>query len=80
VGLLVDLGLRDETLLARFTGPWALPAAGRAQAAAASTSAMSDRGDLMRLRVIGWYHRALEVNVNVFHNVKVSNIGTVGID
>ncbi len=44
------------------------------------TPTASDRGYLPGLWVIGQVLSALELNVSIFHRVKVSKIGMVGID
>jgi hypothetical protein len=80
VGLLIDLRLGNKSHLAFVRGlgssapvrsTWDIPA---------PTPTTDDRGYFSGLWVIGWVLSALELNVSVFHRVKVGKIGTVSID
>jgi hypothetical protein len=49
-------------------------------ATATSTPSVSNRGNLSGPWVIGWILCALEFYISILNRVKVSKIGTVGID
>ncbi len=80
VGLLVNLRLGNKSHLAfvRGLGPLDLVRSTWDTPTPAPTA--GNRGYLSGLSVIGWVLSALELNVSIFHRVKVSKIGLVSID
>jgi hypothetical protein len=80
VGLLVDfrLGNKFHLMFVRGLGSLALVRSTWGIPTPAPT--VGNRGYLPGLCVIGWVLSVLELNISIFHRVKVSKIGTVGID
>ncbi len=63
--------VRDLGSLALVRSTWDIPA---------PVPTVGNRGYLPDIWVIGRVLSALELNISVFHRVKVSKIGTVSID
>ncbi len=80
VGLLVNLRLGNKSHLAFVRGLEPLALVRSTWDTPAPTPTAGNRGYLPGLLVIGRVLSALELNVSVFHRVKVSKIGTVSID
>jgi hypothetical protein len=80
VGLLVNLRLGNKSHLEFVRGLGPLGPVRSRWDTLAPAPTVGNRGYLPGLLVIGWVHSALELNISVFHRVKVSKIGTVGID
>ncbi len=80
VGLLVNLRLGNKSHLAFVRGLGPLAPVRSTWDTPAPVPTAGNRGYLPGLLVVGWVLSVLEVNVSVFHRVKVSKIGTVSID
>ncbi len=80
VGLLVDFRLGNKFHLAFVGGLGSLAPVRSAWVIPAPMPTAGNRGHLLGLWVIGRVFCALELNISVFQRVKVSKIGTVGID
>ena len=80
MGLLVDFRLGYKSHLAFVRGLGSLALVRSTWDIPAPAPTVGDRGYLPGLSVIGRVLSALELNVSVFHRVKVSKIGTVSID
>ncbi len=80
VGLLVDFRLGNKPHLAFVRGLGSLAPVRSTWDIPVPAPTAGDRGYLSGLWVIGLVLSALELNVSVFHRVKVSKIGTVSID
>ncbi len=80
VGLLVNLRLGNKSLLAFVRGLGPLAPVRSTWDTPAPAPTVGNIGYLPGLSVIGQVLSALELNVSVFHRVKVSKIGTVSID
>jgi hypothetical protein len=80
VGLLVNFRLGNKSHLASVRGLGPLAPVRSTWDTPAPVPTAGNRGYLPGLWVIGRVLSALELNVSVFHRVKVSKIGTVGID
>ncbi len=80
VGLLVDFRLGNKSHLAFVRGLGSLAPVRSMWDMPAPAPTAGNRGYLPGLWVIGRVLSALELNVSVFHRVKVNKIGTVSID
>ena len=80
VGLLVNFRLGNKSLLVFVRGLGSMSLVMSAWVIPAPAPTAGNRGYLLGLLVIGWVLSALELNVSIFHRVKVSKIGTVSID
>jgi hypothetical protein len=80
VGLLVNLRLGNKSYLAFVRGLGPLAPVRSTWDTPAPVPTVGKRGYLPDLWVIGWVLSALELNISIFHRVKVGKIGTVGID
>ncbi len=80
VGLLVDLRLGNKSHLAFVRGLGSLALVRSTWDVPAPAPTAGNRGYFPGLWVIGWVLSMLELNVSIFHRVKVSKIGTVSID
>ncbi len=80
VGLVVDFRLGNKSHLVYVRGLGSLALVRSTWDIPAPVPTAGDRGYLPGLWVIGRVLSALELNVSVFHRVKVSKIGTVSID
>ncbi len=80
VGLLINFRLGNKSHLAFVRGQGPLAPVRSTWDTPAPASTAGNRGYLLGLWVIGWVLSALELNVSVFHRVKVSKIVTVSID
>ncbi len=80
MGLLVDFSLVNKSHLAFVGGLGSLAPVRSTWDILAPAPTAGNRGYLPGLWVIGWVLSALELNVSIFHRVKVSKIGTVSID
>jgi hypothetical protein len=80
VGLLVNFRLGNKSHLAFVRGLGSLALDRSVWVIPAPVPTAGNRGYLPGLWVIGRIICALEFNISVFHGVKVSKIGTVGID
>jgi hypothetical protein len=80
VGLVVNFRLGNKSHLAFVRGLGSLAPVRSTWDTPAPAPTAGNRGYLLGLWVIGQVLSALELNVSVFHRVKVSKIGTVSID
>ena len=80
MGLLVDFRLGNKSHLAFVRGLGSLAPVRSAWVIPAPAPTAGNRGYLPGLWVIGQVLSALELNVSIFHRVKVSKIGTISID
>jgi hypothetical protein len=80
VGLLVNFRLGNKSYLAFVRGLGSLAPVRSTWEIPAPAPTAGNRGYLPGLWVIGWVLSALDLNVSVFHRVKVSKIGLVSID
>jgi hypothetical protein len=80
VGLLVNLRLGNKSHLVFVRGLGPLAPVRSTWDTPAPMPTAGNRGYLSDLLVIGRVLSALELNVSVFHRVKVSKIGMVSID
>jgi hypothetical protein len=80
VGLLVDFRLGNKSHLAFVRGLGSLAPVRSTWDIPAPAPTAGNRGYLPGLWVVGWVLGALELNVSVFHRVKVSKIGNFSID
>jgi hypothetical protein len=80
VGLLVNFRLGNKSHLAFVRGLGPLAPVRSTWDTPAPVPTVGNRGYLPGLWVIGWVLSVLDLNVSIFHRVKVSKIGTVSID
>ncbi len=80
VGLLVNLRLGNKSHLTFVRGLGPLAPVRSTWDTPAPTPTAGNRGYLLGLWVIGQALSVLELNLSIFHRVKVNKIGTVSID
>ncbi len=80
VGLFVDFRLGNKSHLTFVRGLGSLAPVRSTWEIPAPVPTKGNRGNLSGLWVIGRVVSALELNISVFHRIKVSKIGTVSID
>jgi hypothetical protein len=80
VGLLVDFRMGNKSHLAFVRGLGSLAPVRSTWDTPTPAPTAGNRGYLSDLWVIGQVLSALELNVSIFHRVKISKIGMVSID